>query len=201
MHDARIVRLCQCVGDLHEQFEASRSGQTTEQVPERLSLDELHGKVMERLTLNLRFTSGAIGSYTAAYPELEVPSEPNELRLYGTEAVMTLGKAGIQIHRPDRTIATWRVEQPDGGYFNEFRNFHEALVDGAPVVGTVAQSYRNMELVLGGIVSAREGRIFTIDPCPAPLSVSAVPLWRPNGAADLFGDLPTKVTREIARVN
>ena len=149
------------------------------------------------LTLNLRFVGGAAGAYTASYPELAVPEESNKLRLYGTEAVMAVGRGEIRVHDPDGTVELYRVEGSDGGYFNEFLNFAEAVSDGAPVVGTVAQSYRNMEIVLRGIASAREGRAMTIDPWPDPLSAAAVPLWRPAGAADLFDGLSTTVRREV----
>ena len=149
------------------------------------------------LALNLRFVGGAVGAYAASYPELAVPPEPNELRLYGTEAVMAVERDGVRIHRPDGTVEAYRVEGSDGGYFNEFLNFSEAVVDGAPVVGTVAQSFRNMQLVLGGIASAQQGQAMAIDPWPDHLSAAAVPLWRPAGATDLFEGLPSSVTREI----
>ena len=59
------------------------------------------------LTLNLRFVSGAIGNYTACYPEIPVPPEPNEMRLYGTDGVMALtvqpGARLVSIYRPDGT--------------------------------------------------------------------------------------------------
>lgn len=152
------------------------------------------------LILNLHFVSGAIANYTACYPELAIPQEPNEMRLYGTEAVMTVGRQGLRIYRPDGTTETYQVERPDGGYYNEFLNFHEAVTNGAPLVGTVAQSFRNMELMLGGLQSARDGNTYTIDPSwPEPLSATAVPLWKPHGAPDLFTGLPASVTREDSK--
>ena len=89
------------------------------------------------------------------------------------------------------------MEGDDGGYLNEFLDFAEGVRAGAPVVGTAAQSYRNMQLVLGGIESARAGRVVAVDPWPDQLSASAVPLWRPAVGTDLFGGLPTAVTREV----
>ena len=150
------------------------------------------------LTLSLRFVAGAAGGYTASYPELAVPDEPNELRLYGTEAVMEVGRNTVRIHRRNGTVETHRVENADGGYLNEFLDFHRAVVEGTPVVGTVAQSYRNMELILAGLASARDGHPFAIGPWPEPLSATAVPLWRPTGSDDLFDGLPTTVTTETA---
>jgi hypothetical protein len=110
---------------------------------------------------------------------------------------MTLAPREIRIDRPDGTVETHRVEQSDGGYFNEFLNFSEAVANGAPVIGTVAQSYRNMAIVLGGIESAQTRRTRTIDPWPDPLSASAVPLWQVMDATNLFDGLLTTVTREI----
>ncbi len=87
------------------------------------------------LVLTLRFVGGAAGSYAASYPELAVPPESTEMRLYGTEAVMTIGREGIRIFRPDGNIEVYRVERADGGYFNEFLDFSEAVAHGAAVVG------------------------------------------------------------------
>ena len=148
------------------------------------------------LTLNIRFVSGAIGNYTASYPERAVPGEANELRLYGTDGVMTVGRDGIRVVGPDGDGDVWQVEMPDGGYYNEFLNFHEAVVGDAPLIGTIAQSVRNMEWITGGIASARQGQVMAMAPGPLPLSADAVPLWRPAGGAGLFDGLDTTVTRE-----
>jgi len=158
--------------------------------------NDTHGGPSD-LTLNLRFVSGAIGNYTASYPELKTPAEPNELRLYGTEAVMSVGREGMRIHSPDGTVETFKVQQTDGGYYNEFLNFHEAVALDAPIVGTVVQSFRNMELVLSGLASAERGEMVTIDPGPGPLAAVAVPLWKPAGETDLFAGLDVTVDREV----
>lgn len=150
------------------------------------------------LVLNLRFVSGAAGSYAASWPELAVPAEPNDLRLYGTEAVMTLGRNEVRIHRPDGATESFRVEESDGGYYNEFLDFHRAVTDGTPLLaGTAAQSYRNMEIILGGLASARTGEPFRPGDWPSPLSPAPVPLWRPSESDDLFAGLSTRVVREV----
>lgn len=149
------------------------------------------------LVLNLRFVSGAAGSYAASWPEMAVPAEPNDLRLYGTDGVMVLGRNDIRIHRPDGAAESFRVEESDGGYYNEFLDFHRAVTEGTPLlVGTAAQSYRNMEIILGGLESARTGQPVRPDAWPDPLSATPVPLWRPSASDDLFAGLPTRVVRE-----
>jgi predicted dehydrogenase len=153
------------------------------------------------LTMSLRFVSGAIGSYTAAYPELPVPAGPGELRLYGTEAVITTGRDGTKVHRPDGSVEVWTVDGSDGGYYNEFLNFHEAIAGQAPVAGTVAQSWRNMELILSGLESAERGVVIEIPAWPTALSATAVPLWRPAGQDDLLGGLPGRLNRSTEQAS
>ena len=149
------------------------------------------------LTLNIRFVSGAIGNYTASYPEFAVPDEPNDMRLYGTDGVMSVGQDGTRIYRPDGTVEHWKIDKPDGGYYNEFLNFHEAVTGEAPLVGTIAQSVRNMEWITQGIASAQQGQVKEMVPGPIPLSANAVPLWRPAGAEGLFDSLGATVTHEV----
>jgi predicted dehydrogenase len=179
-HAAQLRLLC---GDVDRVSGETQDANTTHGGPSDLSLA-------------LRFVGGAAGGYAASYPELAVPEEPNELRLYGTAAVMTVGQDGVRIHRPDGTVEAYRVEGADGGYYNEFLDFADAVGGGASVIGTAAQSYRNMELMLGGLEAARRGEAVAIGPWPGPLAATAVPLWRPTGAAGLFDGLPTTVVRE-----
>ena len=163
----------------------------------------LHGEVQDAnrthggpsdLTLTLRFVSGAIGHYAALYPDLDVPAEPNEMRLYGTEAVMTLANRRAAIHRPGGAVEEYWVEGADGGYYNEFLNFYEAVVHGEPIVGTIAQNVHNMLIVLKGLESADSGRVMVLEAAPGGVSAPGVPLWRPRGAGDLFDGLPSTIT-------
>ena len=163
----------------------------------------VHGEVQDAnattggpsdLTLTLRFASGAIGGYTATYPDIAIPAETNELRLYGTEAVMTLADQRVRIHRGD-AVEEFHLDGGDGGYYNELCNFSDAVRHGAPLIGTVAQTYSNMQVVLGGLDAAESGRVTTIAPPPVELSATGVPLWRPRGARDLFDGLPVRLIR------
>jgi predicted dehydrogenase len=159
------------------------------------------------LTLNLTFASGAIGNYTASYPEIAVPEEPNDMRLYGTEGVLIVdggwgGPAGrrVTLHRPDGSVEAHHFEGIDNGYYGELRNFHEAVVYGEPVVGTIAQSFKNMVLVLRGLDSAERGEVASLDDVPGGPAAQGVPLWRPRWAEGLFDGLPGtyRVERQTA---
>ena len=151
------------------------------------------------LSLNLGFVSGTIGNWTAIHAEIPLPPEERGLRLYGTEGVMVFGPGfgeggrRFTIHRPDRSTEERRVEGSDGGYYNEWRNFYDAIVHGAPVVGTVAQTYKNMQIVLRGLDSAEGAGEVDLSDAPGGLSAHGVPLWQPYGAAGLFDTLPCQV--------
>jgi predicted dehydrogenase len=144
------------------------------------------------LTLNLEFDSGAIGNYTASYPELAVPREPNEMRMYGTDGVLVLngarGERRVTLHRADGSTERHTFQGIDNGYYGELRNFSDAVVHGEPVVGTIRQSFTNMLTILRGLDSAEKGAVVSL----ADLADgrSGVPLWRPRGASGLFDGLP-----------
>jgi predicted dehydrogenase len=149
------------------------------------------------LTLAMHFVSGAIGNYTAIYPEFAVPEEPSDMRLYGTEGVMSIAGKAVRVFRPDGKVERWQIDQLDGGYYNEFLNFYEARTGGAPLIGTISQSVRNMEWVTKGLASAAEGRMMETDEGPIPLSAHAVPLWKPAGADGIFDGLESTVSHEV----
>ncbi len=173
---------------------------------------QVHGDLQEAnstidapsdLTLNLRFASGAVGNYTACYPEIAIPPEPNEMRLYGTEGVLALGgsPAGrtVTVYHPDGTAEEHRFAEIDNGYYGEFRNFADAVRFGEPVVSTIEQNVRNMLIVLRGLDAAEQGRVMPLDDLPGGPAERAVPLWRPRGASGLFDGLPGARTTATRR--
>ncbi|MGN6030807.1 MAG: hypothetical protein ACTHQE_04005, partial [Thermomicrobiales bacterium] len=88
------------------------------------------------------------------------------------------------------------VKQQDGGYYNEFLDFHDAVTAGTTPVGTIEQSFRNMELILLGLESAREGVVLRPDPAVGPLLAQAVPLWIPRGADGPVDGLDVEIARQ-----
>ncbi len=179
-HTAQIRLLCSAVQRVQGEIQDANS---------------THGGPSD-LTLNLRFTSGAIGNYTAAYPELPLPPEPNEMRLYGDAAVMVVANRRVAVHRPDGSVEEHRLTEGDGGYYNEFLNFYEAVVHDAPLVGTIAQSYHNLAIITHGLASAERGETLAIEAPSGASADSGVPLWRPLGATGLFDGLPGRIVSE-----
>ncbi len=156
--------------------------------------NDTHGGPSD-LSLNLRFVSGVVGNYTASYPELAVPREPNDFRIYGTEGVLSFRYRDFSVYRPNEPTLTYRTGQFGGGHYNAFVNFAEAVKNGEPVIGTVEQTWRNMQIVLDGLQSAASGDVRTIDPYPSELTAVGLPLWSPRRADPLFDD-PSYVTIE-----
>jgi predicted dehydrogenase len=141
------------------------------------------------LVLNLHFVNDAIGSYSAAYLAIPTPGEPNGLRLYGSDGSFSWRGLTLQLARADGSIEE-HVFETDGGYYNQFVNFYEAIVYDEPIVGTIEQSFANLVVVMQALDSAESGRVLEVTEIPGGLSESPVPLWRPRGASGLFDGLP-----------
>ncbi len=150
------------------------------------------------LTLNLQFVSEAIGSYVAGYLPIPTPPDSSEMRLYGAEGVLSIGHRQLRVLHTNGAVDEYAV-QSDFGAYNEWLNFYEAVVDDAPLVGTIAQSYHNLLLVMRAMDSAEQRQSIEIDDAPSRSGESGVPLWRPRGAAGLFDGLPCKIDRVESR--
>ncbi|MFJ1760070.1 Gfo/Idh/MocA family protein [Amycolatopsis sp. NPDC088138] len=174
-HIAQIRLLC---GDIARLHGAVQTANSTIDAPSDLAL-------------NLVFTGGAIGNYTASFPEIPVPPEPNEMRLYGTDGVLVL--AGSESERrvthsgSDATAHTTVFRGSDNGYRAELVDFADAVQFGVRPVGSVAQSVANAMVVQRALDSAERAAVLALDPVPG---AGPVPLWRPRGSAGLFDGLP-----------
>ena len=174
-HIAQIRLLCGDIAQVHGAVQAANS---TFDAPSDLTLD-------------LVFTGGAIGNYTASYTEIPLPPEPNDMRLYGTEGVLVLAGSGAE-HRvtrssPDATSHTTVFRGIDNGYRAELVDFADAVQFGVRPVGSVAQSVANAMVVQRAFDSAERAAVLALDPVPG---AGPVPLWRPRGSTGLFDGLP-----------
>jgi len=145
------------------------------------------------LLMSFDLASGAMGNCVWGFFANPVPGEVNDTRLYGAEGALTVSRGRVVLSRDDGSIEEYRLEQGDGGYYNEFLNFYEAIVHHEPVVGTVRQSIENMAVVLRALGSVgldwpSDGSTMDLGPLKG-----GVPLWRPREAEGLFDTLPTRV--------
>jgi predicted dehydrogenase len=145
------------------------------------------------LVVNLVFDQDLVGSYLAAYPEIATPPEPHEMRLYGTEGTLSLDRddAGrrLRLYRADGSCETYTLADPFNGFYGEWLNFSDAIRHGEPVIATIEQSFKNMQVVLRALDSAEQDVALPVHDTPSG-ATAAVPLWRPRGATGLFDGLP-----------
>lgn len=114
------------------------------------------------MSMNVRFRNGALGSYV--YSVVSHSAEPPflHLALYGTEATLEITDRGLNIVQQGRPVETIDVDVSDGGYYGEFLNFYEAVRKGKPIVATVEQSYKDMELIMRALDSAEQAALILL---------------------------------------
>jgi len=183
VHHTALLRLL--AGDVDRVYGASQDANTT------------HGGPSD-LVLATHYVNGAVGNYTASYPELEVPRETSDLMIYGTEGVLAVGRGTVRLHRPGEPAVSFRTRQEDWGHYNAFVNFHEAVRYQEPVLGTVTQTFRNMQMVLDGLKSAETGSPVATDPWPGELSAEPLALWTSVRPDPLFTDSNYVIREAVA---
>jgi predicted dehydrogenase len=146
------------------------------------------------MVLNLHFVGDAIGSYAAAYLAMPTPGEPNEMRIYGTEGVLVSSGRTLRIY-PNNGQAEEHTFKTDGGYYNQFVNFYDAITYDEPIVGTIEQSFANLLIVMQALDSAESRRVVDVTETPGGLSERPIDLWRPRGSGSLFEGLPIEHIR------
>ncbi len=114
------------------------------------------------ITMNLRFRSGALGSFVHSAVCHEEQSSFLGLTIYGSDATLRLGDGMLELYRPGAPTETFQVEPNDNGYRGEFLNFYAALREGQPVVSTIEEGYRDMELILRALDSAEQTQVILL---------------------------------------
>jgi predicted dehydrogenase len=144
------------------------------------------------LALNFGFASGGSGSLFYGSFNNPVVEETNDTRVYGTDGNLIVRWHGVRLIRSDGSTEE-HVFQASNAFYNEFLNFYDAIVYDEPIVGTVAQSAKNMLILLRALDSADQGKTLDLSAEAWNLPADGVPLWRPRGATGLFDGLPVTV--------
>jgi predicted dehydrogenase len=145
------------------------------------------------LAMTARFANGGTGDFVYGSCALPVVDEVNGTRVYGTEGNLVVSWGKLKRVNADGSVEEYTFS-PSNGYFNEFVNFYDAIAHGAPIVGTVDQSVRNMLVLLRAFDSSEDGRPRDLSDASWNRPATGVPLWRPHGATGLFDGLPLEVT-------
>lgn len=113
------------------------------------------------ISMNLRFRSGAIGAYLFSSTCHDEDAGFLTLMAYGTQGTIEIRDGTTRLLRPGQPPETI-VADADGGYYGEFLNFHAAIREDQPVVSTVEQGYRDMELILRAMDSAEQATVLLL---------------------------------------
>lgn len=146
------------------------------------------------ITMAFDLASGATGSYMASYVDVPLAEVGESCLVCGTEGSLSVGSEGVKLRRPDGLLDEYTFAGMDGGYYNEFLNFYEAVVFGAPVISDVAQNYKNALAILRALDSAESGQWQEVPEGPGGAQAMSVPLWKPHGASGMFEGLPAHIS-------
>jgi predicted dehydrogenase len=149
---------------------------------------------LTNVNVNFRCVGGAGGTISTGSMPSALPEFVDECQVFGTAGSLWVQRSRVRMFLNDGTKKDYTFSKADLGYYNEFLNFHEAIVHDEPIVGTVAQSFKNMMVMMRAFDSSDDGQWCEIPPEPDALSAQAIPLWKPRGASDLFDGLPVRVT-------
>jgi predicted dehydrogenase len=109
---------------------------------------------VDTMVLNLRFRNGILGNFTFSAGAVEAPSATTQATLFGTEGTIHLEDRGARLRRRGEPEEVYTPPEQDGGYYDEFLNFYEAIVAGKPVISTPEAAYRDLEIIMRGLDSA-----------------------------------------------
>ena len=143
------------------------------------------------LAMDFGFARNGSGSLFYGSFSTPVLDEDGSTRVYGTDGNLIINRGSVRLVRADGSVEE-HVLQGSSAFYNEFLNFYEAVAYGEPVVGTVAQSARNMLILLRALRAAEEERTIDVRAEPWNAPAEGVPLWRPRGAVGLFDGLPVR---------
>ncbi len=115
------------------------------------------------ISMNLRFRSGALGSWLYSVAVHDDDRAFLNLWIHGTTGTLRVRDGALHVLRPDADAASVALDSDDtGGYRGEFVNFYEAVREGKPVIATVEEGYRDMELILRGLDSAEQAQVILL---------------------------------------
>ena len=64
----------------------------------------------------------------------------------------------VVLKRPGQPDQTVEIKHSGNGYYNEFANFWEAVVNGAPIVSTPREALHDWEIIMKALDSAESGQ-------------------------------------------
>ncbi len=112
----------------------------------------------DTITANLKFKNGVIGNLRYSGATHGAGEKFFDGAIYGDKGTILVGSGKLVLKRPDQPDETNQIENFDGGYYDEFANFWEAVVNGAPVVSTPREALQDWEIIMKALDSAESGQ-------------------------------------------
>ena len=112
----------------------------------------------DTITANLLFKNGVLGNLSYSGATHEAGAKSAEATIYGEQGTITVNGGKVVLKRPDQPDETIKTGHSDNGYYKEFANFWEAVVNGAPVVSTPQAALRDWEIIMKALDSAESGQ-------------------------------------------
>lgn len=118
----------------------------------------------DTVVVNLLFKDGALGSFGYTGAARAAKGTFGDNAVFGTEGTITLthGKVTLQHLDSGNNPETFEIPNFDNGYYDEFYNFWDAIVNNAKIVSTPQEALRDFELVMRILDSAETGQIIKI---------------------------------------
>jgi len=109
---------------------------------------------IDTIVLNLRYRSGALGRLLFAAAAVEAETPFANATVFGTEGTLHLTDGKLRLHRVDSKDELVENYEDDDSYYDQLMNFYDAIVNGAPVICTPEQAYRDLEILMRAYDSA-----------------------------------------------
>lgn len=118
------------------------------------------------ITSIILFKNGVVGNYTYSVKGKELQAPPVGFRIFGTEGTIYLedrmcGAINV-MHKQDNKHEVINYT-PDRGYYNEFKNFYEALTGGKEVQVTPDVEQQDAKVIFTILKSANKKKAITVD--------------------------------------
>ncbi|QUI22838.1 Gfo/Idh/MocA family oxidoreductase [Vallitalea pronyensis] len=117
------------------------------------------------INCNLMFKSGVVGYYVYCSKGHEAQKPSLGLRIFGTEGMIYLEDTSCSVvnvfYNDGRHEMLTYI--PSRGYYNEFANFYEAMVNNQKIKVTPLVEFGDTKLIFALLESAKDKRVVTID--------------------------------------
>ena len=117
----------------------------------------------DTLVLNLRFRSGALGRLLFSAAAVETEPVLPQATVFGSEGSILFDGDRLRLLRRGEAEEVYPFPPNDNGYYEEFLNFYQAIREGAPVVATPEEAYRDFEILMRALDSAESRSVILLN--------------------------------------